>query len=142
MRYLLDTNVLIFMLSAPAELSEKAKRILQTEVHLFVSMASLWEIGIKQSLGKLQIELNVPGIEAQCHLRDIRILPIRSNAIERIKTLPRLHRDPFDRLLIAQALEEGLIEPPQMPLEETLYIMKMMDKLRMKWGVHYPMDDE
>ena len=109
MRYLLDTHVLIFMLSAPAELSEKAKRILQTEVHLFVSMASLWEIGIKQSLGKLQIELSVPGIEAQCHLRDIRILPIRSNAIERIKTLPNLHRDPFDRLLIAQALEEGLV---------------------------------
>ena len=41
-----------------------------------------------------------------------------------------------------QALEEGLIEPPQMPLEETLYIMKMMDELRFKWGVHYPMDDE
>ena len=60
MRYLLDTNVLIFMLSSTAELSKKAKRILQTEVHLFVSMASLWEIGIKQSLGKLQIELSVP----------------------------------------------------------------------------------
>lgn len=41
-----------------------------------------------------------------------------------------------------QALEEGLIEPPQMPLEETLYIMKMMDELRFKWGVRYPMDDE
>lgn len=41
-----------------------------------------------------------------------------------------------------QALEEGLIEPPQMPLEETLYIMKMMDELRFKWGVHYPMDEE
>ncbi len=41
-----------------------------------------------------------------------------------------------------QALEEGLIEPPQMPLEETLYIMKMMDELRIKWGVRYPMDEE
>ena len=41
-----------------------------------------------------------------------------------------------------QALEEGLIEPPQMPLEETLYIMKMMDELRFKWGVRYPMDEE
>ena len=41
-----------------------------------------------------------------------------------------------------QALEEGLIEPPQMPLEETLYIMKMMDELRFKWGVLYPMDEE
>lgn len=41
-----------------------------------------------------------------------------------------------------QALEEGLIEPPQMPLEETLYIMNMMDELRFKWGVRYPMDEE
>lgn len=41
-----------------------------------------------------------------------------------------------------QALKEGLIEPPQMPLEETLYIMKMMDELRFKWGVRYPMDEE
>lgn len=48
----------------------------------------------------------------------------------------------YEFLACKQALEEGLIEPPQMPLEETLYIMKMMDKLRMKWGVHYPMDDE
>ncbi len=48
----------------------------------------------------------------------------------------------YEFLACKQALEEGLIEPPQMPLEETLYIMKMMDELRMKWGVHYPMDDE
>ena len=48
----------------------------------------------------------------------------------------------YEFLACKQALEEGLIEPPQMPLEETLYIMKMMDELRLKWGVHYPMDDE
>lgn len=48
----------------------------------------------------------------------------------------------YEFLACKQAMEDGLIEPPQMPLEETLYIMKMMDKLRMKWGVHYPMDDE
>lgn len=48
----------------------------------------------------------------------------------------------YEFLACKQALEEGLIEPPQMPLEETLYIMKMMDELRLKWGVRYPMDEE
>lgn len=71
-------------------------------------MASLWEIGIKQSLGKLRIGLTVPEIEEQCIERDIRVLPIRSAAIERLKQLPDLHRDPFDRLLVAHAQEEGM----------------------------------
>ena len=48
----------------------------------------------------------------------------------------------YEFLACKQALEEGLIESPQMPLEETLYIMKMMDELRLKWGVRYPMDEE
>lgn len=48
----------------------------------------------------------------------------------------------YEFLACKQALDEGLIEPPQMPLEETLYIMKMMDELRLKWGVRYPMDEE
>lgn len=48
----------------------------------------------------------------------------------------------YEFLACKQALEEGLLEPPQMPLEETLYIMKMMDELRLKWGVRYPMDEE
>lgn len=109
MRYLLDTNILIYMLSAPKELSDPVREVIQRESCLFVSIVSLWEIGIKQSLGKLRMALRVPEIEEQCHLRDIRMLPIRANAIERIKTLPDIHRDPFDRLLAAQALEEGLV---------------------------------
>jgi PIN domain nuclease of toxin-antitoxin system len=108
MRYLLDTNVLIYMLSAPAEISPEAKRIVQTEEHLFVSFASLWEIAIKQGLGKLNIELNIPGIEEQCEIRGIRMLSLSSDAIERIKMLPDIHRDPFDRMLIAQAIEDSL----------------------------------
>ena len=108
MRYLLDTNVLIYMLSAPDEISPEAKRIVQTEEHLFASFASLWEIAIKQGLGKLNIGLNIPGIEEQCEIRDIQMLPLSSGAIERIKTLPDIHRDPFDRMLIAQAIEDSL----------------------------------
>lgn len=108
MRYLLDTNVLVFLLSAPSELSEEAARVVRFEPDLYASMASLWEIGIKQSLGKLRIGLTVPEIEEQCIERDIRVLPIRSAAIERLKQLPDLHRDPFDRLLVAHAQEEGM----------------------------------
>ena len=107
MGYLLDTNVLIYILSAPTELSSDAKRIVQNEERLFVSIASLWEIGIKQGLGKLRIVLTIPEIEVQCALRDIQMLPIRSTTIEKLKELPEIHRDPFDRLLIAQALDAG-----------------------------------
>ena len=108
MRYLIDTNVLVFLLSAPSELSEEAVRVVRFEPDLYASMASLWEIGIKQSLGKLRIGLTVPEIEEQCIERDIRVLPIRSAAIERMKQLPDVHRDPFDRLLVAHAQEEGM----------------------------------
>ena len=108
MRYLLDTNVIVFLLSAPGELSAEAARVVRKEPDLFASVASLWEIGIKQSLGKLHIEMSVPEIEEECIRRDICILPIRSSAIERVKSLPPIHRDPFDRLLIAQALEDGM----------------------------------
>ena len=108
MRFLLDTNVLVFLLSAPSELSEKASRVVRFEPDLYASMASLWEIGIKQGLGKLRLGLTIPEIEEQCIERDIRILPIRSAAIERLKRLPDIHRDPFDRLLVAHAQEEGM----------------------------------
>ena len=109
MRYLLDTNALVFMLSAPQELSEKAEQVIRNAPDISVSITSLWEIGIKQSLGKLRLELDIPGIESQCIDRDIRVIPILSPAIERLKTLPPIHRDPFDRLLIAQALEAGMV---------------------------------
>lgn len=106
MRFLLDTNVLIYFLSAPDALSEKARRILQSEPNLFVSVASLWEIGIKQSLGKLRLNATPTEIERHCLDCEISMLPIRASAIERLKDLPDIHRDPFDRLLVAQAIDE------------------------------------
>lgn len=63
MRYLLDTHMLLFMLSAPCELSAEAKRIACRAPGLFASIASLGEIGIKQGLGKLRLQLTVPEIE-------------------------------------------------------------------------------
>jgi PIN domain nuclease of toxin-antitoxin system len=109
MRYLLDTNALIYFLSAPDELSAKARRIVQKAPDLFVSIASLWEIGIKQSLGKLHLGLTPSEIEKYCVEHEISILPIRASAIDRLAALPDIHRDPFDRLLIAQAQDEDLV---------------------------------
>ncbi|MBR4170482.1 MAG: type II toxin-antitoxin system VapC family toxin [Kiritimatiellae bacterium] len=108
MRYLLDTNVLVYFLAAPSELSSEARRVLEDEILLFVSKASFWEIGIKQSIGKMRLELSVPEIERQCIERDMQVLPVSSAAIERLKSLPDIHRDPFDRILIAQAQDDGL----------------------------------
>ena len=108
MRYLLDTNILVYLLCSVHELSPSAKRVLESERYLFVSMVSLWEIAIKQSLGKLAIALSVLEIVSVCRDRRIDILPLDARSIERIKTLPDIHRDPFDRLLVAQALEGNL----------------------------------
>lgn len=108
MRYLLDTNVLVYLLCSSRELSSEAKTVLESEQHLFISIVSLWEIAIKQSLGKLAMALSIPEIEAVCRERRIGILPIDARSVERIKTLPDIHRDPFDRLLVAQALEGNL----------------------------------
>ena len=73
------------------------------ERNLFVSVVSLWEIGIKQSIEKLGISLSVPEIENICRERDISVISITSEEIELIKILPKIHNDPFDRLIIAQS---------------------------------------
>ena len=109
MKYLLDTNALLYAFSAPSELSGRARRIVRGESDLSASIVSFWEIAIKQSIGKLKFSMTIPELEALCAERDIRILGIRSAAIERIKGLPQIHGDPFDRLLIAQAQTEDMI---------------------------------
>lgn len=109
MKYLLDTNALLYAFSAPSELSVRARRIVRGESDLSVSVVSFWEIAIKQSIGKLKFSMTIPELEALCIERDIRVLGLRSTAIERIKGLPQIHGDPFDRLLIAQAQAEDLV---------------------------------
>ena len=103
MNYILDTNILIYALCNPSDLSTEARRIVTTEPNLFISIASFWEIAIKQAIGKLNIKSTIPQIEKICLSRNIKILPISSNEIEGIKNLPAIHKDPFDRLIISQA---------------------------------------
>ena len=75
---------------------------------VFVSIASFWEIAIKNSLGKLELPASITEMMEVCRSLQITVLPISAAQLERLKDLPWIHRDPFDRLLICQALEKDL----------------------------------
>ncbi len=110
MKYLLDTHTLIWFLTGDKKLSDKARGLIDNpDNRKFLSIASLWEIAIKVSLGKLT--LNKPFerlFPEQLHFNRIEILDITVDNLIKLTTLPFHHRDPFDRLIIAQALVEGL----------------------------------
>lgn len=91
-----------------ARVSELARGILEDGANQrLVSIVSLWEIAIKISLGRLPTSgLNVTRIAEQLREQDFVMIPVRLGDLVRIEKLPWIHRDPFDRLLIAQALEE------------------------------------
>ena len=110
MKILLDTNSFLWFISGSERLSINARdRIADLDNQLFLSSASLWEIAIKVSIGKL--ELLQPYnqlIPQQLEENDINILPIELSHLTTVVGLPFYHRDPFDRLIIAQALTEDL----------------------------------
>lgn len=105
MRLLLDTHVLLWMASQPDKLSAKATAlILDRQNSLLVSLVSVWEIQIKSQLGKLELSGAVRNlVERQCRVNGVQLLPIALEHIYSLEDLPNHHRDPFDRLLIAQA---------------------------------------
>ena len=106
MRYLLDTHTLLWARSAPDRLSGEALAALRSaESILHVSMASLWECAIKTSIGKLAIPDGFYRIVSA----DYEILGIEVAHVEACASLPMHHRDPFDRLLVAQAQLGGLV---------------------------------
>ena len=108
MRLLLDSNVLLWALSDRKRLTAKVRRLIESDEHeLFVSRASIWELSIKVAKGRLEM----PGSSIQSLLDEIGkmgmlILPIGDAHILRTETLPHHHGDPFDRMIVAQALEE------------------------------------
>ena len=106
--YLCDTHTLIWFLNNPLLLSERARQEIEQSPHIYVSIASLWEIAIKQTLGKLTIDATPQGVAQLCRDNTIDILPVTIAHLERLHSLPYVHRDPFDRLIIAQAQEENL----------------------------------
>ena len=101
--YLLDTHAMLWYLRDSPELSASAHSLIDNAEFVAVSIASFWEIAIKQSIGKMQFCMTIPELESLCLDRDIQVLPIQSVVLEQIKSLPKIHGDPFDRLIIAQA---------------------------------------
>ena len=109
MKLLLDTHTFIWWDTEPAKLSAAALALCCDPVNqLVLSVASLWEIQIKRQLGKLELRLPLSEIVAhQQETNGVAILPIVQAHVQALDDLPLVHRDPFDRLLVAQAIAEG-----------------------------------
>lgn len=107
MRLLLDTHAFLWSISDSKRLSETARAAVATATATYVSAASIWEVAIKAGQGKLDVEVDelLPEIPAA----GFEGLPVRGWHAARVQHLPLHHRDPFDRLLIAQAQAEQLI---------------------------------
>ncbi len=110
MRLLLDTHVFIWWSDEPEKLSDRVLNACQDDDNsLILSIISIWEMQIKIQLGKLRLRNPLRYlIENQQNINDLQVLPISVNHIYMLENLPMHHRDPFDRLIISQALEERL----------------------------------
>lgn len=107
MRLLLDTHAFLWWVSDFRQIAESARRaIANPDSDVFVSAVSGWEIAIKKARGRLAAPDNLAAVVEEKRLAH---LPLTFGHAERAATLPPHHRDPFDRMLIAQALAEGLI---------------------------------
>ena len=106
MRLLLDTQVYLWYLADSRKLSTKARSEIASAEDVFVSAASIWEAAVKVAIGKLDAVPDdlVAGIGASGFAE----LPVSARHAARVVTLPQHHRDPFDRLLVAQAIHEPL----------------------------------
>jgi PIN domain nuclease of toxin-antitoxin system len=109
MKVLLDTHAFLWFVNDDPQLSLAAKTLMESEVDLLLSVASLWEISIKVGIGKLDLpKLFDVFIPEQLEHNEIELLQIELKHLTPLTSLPLHHRDPFDRLLISQSLVEEL----------------------------------
>lgn len=109
MNLLLDTHLLLWAASEPQRLSAKARNLLLDPAnHLLFSSASLWEISIKNGLERSDFNVDPRRLWRMLLISGYRELPITSEHTVVVNDLPHLHKDPFDRILIAQARVEGV----------------------------------
>ena len=106
MKVLLDTHVLLWAMQDSRQLSTLARKRIGAAEAAYVSAASLWEIAIKAQLGKLSLDSEV--LEEQLALSGLQRLPVTWQHTVQVRKLPMHHRDPFDRMLVAQAMSEPL----------------------------------
>lgn len=109
MNYLLDTHTFLWFLEGNNNLSEKARiSIENTENIKFISIASIWEVAIKLNLGKLKLDIKLEELKEEILKNNFEILPLDFEHIIELSNLEEIHKDPFDRLIISQAISEKL----------------------------------
>ncbi len=107
--YLLDTNALLYFLYDSDNLSKRAADVIYSNNdRICVSIVSLWEIAIKASIGKLEIRSSISKIAETCEKEQLELLPVKPFHLDEIGQLPAIHGDPFDRMIISQAIAEDL----------------------------------
>lgn len=107
MKYLLDTHIVLWWLTNPDAIQKKAQKIIRDKSNvIYISSASLWEMAIKKSIGRLTLPHNLIEMIA---MESFKILPINAEESLGVADLPMHHTDPFDRLLIMQAKLNDLI---------------------------------
>lgn len=109
MKILIDTHTFLWFINDSPELSNNAAELIESDIELVLSVASLWEIAIKVNLNKLTLPEDYKTfIPQQLTLNSIETLPVSLQHLSLVAKLPLHHRDPFDRLIIAQAIAEEI----------------------------------
>jgi PIN domain nuclease of toxin-antitoxin system len=109
MKYLIDTNALIWFMNGDESISVPILNKIKNESNdCYVSIASIWEIAIKCNIGKLKLNLDFNKIAGFLFDNDLAILPIEFNHLQMLLNLELFHRDPFDRIIIAQGISQNL----------------------------------
>ncbi|MBN3569783.1 type II toxin-antitoxin system VapC family toxin [Burkholderia cenocepacia] len=107
MRLLFDTHIFLWMVANNPKLSVRARRLIDSADEVFISSASIWEVAIKASKGKLDVD--VDRLVDKLKMSQYRELPVRAAHGAAVRHLPHHHGDPFDRLLVAQASYEPMV---------------------------------
>ena len=105
---LLDTHTYLWFVSGNSQLPQWVSEKIQTSENVFVSIASFWEIAIKNAKGLLDIPVPVSKLMEDCASLNITVLPINGMHLDKLRNLPYIHKDPFDRILICQAQVEDM----------------------------------
>ncbi len=130
MQILLDTHAFIWFVEADSLLPQNLKSNLENPKNeIFLSMASIWEMGIKMSLGKLKINKTIEEIIELAEWNGFQILPILPSHIVRLCQLEFHHRDPFDRMLLAQCLSENLVIASTDSIFDSYGVNRIWEKL-------------
>ncbi|MDG2991652.1 type II toxin-antitoxin system VapC family toxin [Candidatus Synechococcus calcipolaris G9] len=110
MKLLLDTHTFLWFIAGNLDLSDLARNLIEDQVNQrFLSVASLWEMSIKASIGKLEIEMAFTElVKREVYGNAIELLKIQPEHLDELAKLPFHHKDPFDRLIIAQSLTENI----------------------------------